>query len=212
MLRVLCLILGLGTMSLTAGESSSEKKTLGFASPEEAWEAYRLAQHEGRWKKAFQCLTPGAQERVVMRFVYTAAYLGRTQEKATAKKLKTILKNHGLDLQQIEAEAEKHVSKDEAARYAKELNRRVKDREQLFQEAMTLLDPVVPHPKDKDGKRMIAWGKLTKIEMDGDRATGECIKKLDDRTVFEVGGVRQTEMTQDVKLHRINGRWFVDWD
>jgi hypothetical protein len=34
------------------------------------------------------------------------------------------------------------------------------------------------------------------------------MKKLDDRSVLEVGGVRQTEVEVSVRFRKINGRWF----
>ncbi len=211
MFRMLCLLLALGSTPVITAESPSEKKeVLGFASPHEAWEAYRHAKYERQWRKAFQCLTPNAQEHQIMGFVFIGAYLMKTQARDTAKKLNAALKNYGLDVEKIEAEVEKIESKEASARYSKQLYRGVKDRERLFEEAMTILDPVIPYPKDKDGKRVIAYGKLTKIQIDADRATGQCIRKLDEGDIFDIGGVRQTEVTTEIELRNLNGRWFVD--
>ncbi len=108
MLRVLLLFIAFGTTSVIAGEPSVDKKVPGFASPREAWEAYRHARHEGRWREAFQCLTPESQDRFVGTIIHAGAYLkGSPAGKNIGTKIEAILKNHGLDLAQIEADADR---------------------------------------------------------------------------------------------------------
>lgn len=193
---------------LTACEQVTEVRDARFASPQAAWDAYRYALHKGQWKEAFQCLTPEAQERQVHGLIFTTAYLGRTQEKATADKLKVILEKHGLDVAQIEAETAGTECAD-ASDYLKELNRRVKDAEGLFVEAMSVLDPVMPRPKDKYRRRVIARGELTEIDIAESRATGKYIKKLGEGEVFDIAGVRKTEVENKAEFHEIDGRWLV---
>jgi len=187
------------TMAGTAFSDTKEppKKLAGFASPHEAWDAYRHARHEGRWGDAYECLTPKSQHRFVQVIVYLGGYLEGTDDKETARKLKAILKNHGLDIDRIYKET-KALPQD---KYVEELNRRVKDRERLFHEAMTLMAGVIPQPTGKDGEPVIAYGALTKVEISGGKATGRC-------TISEVDGVRQTERSEQVHFHKINSRWF----
>ena len=141
--------------------------------------------------------------------VFTAAYLGRTAEKTTADKLKAILKKHGLDVDQIEAETAGTEGTD-TSDYLKELSRRVRDAEGLFVEAMSVLDPVMPRPKNKYWRRVLARGELTAIDIAESRATGKFIRKLDEGEVFDRDGVQQTEMESTARFQEIDGRWFVE--
>lgn len=211
MLHTLCSLLICGSTILIGGEPATKEKRPGFDSPEEAWEAYRHAHHEGRWRDAFRCLTSEHQEKWVGQIVFVAAYLQDTEEKCAARKLEEILKNHGLDLKHIETDTSR-VSHGKVDDYVKDLNRRMQDVEGLYDEAMTVLSGVMPQPTAKDGKRMIALGALTKIEALGDRARGKYMKQLDDRTVFEADGVRKTELEMTVAFRKRDGRWFVDSD
>jgi hypothetical protein len=191
-----------------AGEPSADRTLAGFASPHEAWDAYRHARHDGRWRYAYQCLTPESQDRFVEVIVHMGACLEGTDDKDTARKLKTILKSHALDVDRIYEET-KALPQEE---YVKELNRRVEDREGLFHEAMTLMARVIPQPKGNDGTPVIACGAVTDVEISGDKATGRFIRKLDDRAVSEADGARQTERRDQVRFRKINGRWFCTMD
>lgn len=189
-------------------DPSAEKEPAGFTSPHEAWDAYRRARHEGRWRDAYRCLTPESQSHFVPVIVHMGAYLEGTDDKDTARKLSAILKRHGLDVGRIYEET-KTLPRDE---YVEELNRRARDREGLFQEAMTLMGAVIPQPKGRDESPVVAYGPATNVEILGNEATGRFMKKLDDRTVSEVGGVRQTEVEVEVRFRKIRGRWFCAID
>ena len=206
MFRSLSLPVALGAISAMAGEPCDEKQSPAFASPQEVWNAYRYARHERRWTDAFRCVTPEAQQRSIGSIVFAAVYLQKTPAKGTAAKLKTILANYGLDLEEMEAKAEDSSNLD----YLERLIRSVKDKERLFQEAMTVLHRAKRRPKDKDEKPVIALGELKSIQVAGDRARGKCMKRLDDRETFDVGGVRQTQIEVEVEFRKIGGRWFVD--
>ncbi len=211
MLRGLCLlVVSLCSIFLLAAETSCVKNEGGYSTPNEVWDAYRQAMHKGRWKDAFRHLTPRSQEYCVQGFVFIAAYVRGGPDKDSAAKLKAILGKHGLDLDQIEPEAEKVTSKAEVAAYVDQLNQRVKDKEQLFHDVMSVLEPKLPWPRDKRGKRVIIWGKLTAVTVVGDTAIGKCMEKLDQNDVFEIGGVRQTEREAEIAFRKLNGRWFVE--
>jgi hypothetical protein len=188
----------------TAAESVAEKGQSRFASPHEAWEVYRHARHEGQWRRAFRCLTAESQDRFVVVVVMSQSYIDAAADKATAQDLKAVLERHGLDLQEVESQTKSDRSLDG---FARELSRRVKDKEGLFDEAMTILSRVLPKPHAKDETPVIAYGPLTKIEVVGDRAKGEFMKQLDARTLSEVGGVRQTQVTQRIEFRRVGGAW-----
>lgn len=204
----ICVCFGLGGVLLTACEQVAETGGARCTSPQAVWDAYRYAVHRGRWKEAFQCLTPEARERQVHGLVFTAAHLGHTPEKATADKLKAILKKHGLDVDHIEAETA-GTEREDASDYLREMNRRVHDAEGLFVEAMSVLDPVLPRPAGKYWRRVLAHGELTGIDIVDSRATGKYIRKLNEGELFSIGGVRQTEVEHTAVFHESDGRWFV---
>jgi hypothetical protein len=188
-----------GTPSM-AGEPQKQKSS-GYSSPEEAWDAFRFAHHNGRWREAYRSLTADYQERYTQGLLFTIAYLQGTTAEGTAKKLKAILRNHGLTLEELEGRTD-----DLAAGLA--VYSRLKDKEGLYCEAMNALGPLIPRPT-KGGKPVVELGRLTKIKVTGDKAEGQFLRQLGDQSGFFKGSVRQTELEDVGGFRRINGRWFV---
>ena len=161
--------------------------------------------HAGAVEEEFS-LSDGRSAMTVLWLLLSCrqSHVDAAGDKATARKLKAVLEKHGLDLHEVEAQMKKDRSLDS---FAKELSLRVKDKEEFFDEAMTVLASVLPKPESKDGRPVIAYGPLKKIEVVGDRAKGEFIKQLDARTVLESDGVRLKHVAQGIEFRRISGRW-----
>lgn len=205
MYRSRWLSLVLGAVSLMASESFMEKQGTSFASPQEVWDAYRFAQNAGRWRELFRCVTPQAQQRFIQGIVFATAHLERTPERDKATKLRAVLKDNGLDVEEIETVAGDSRNAD----YVNKLIARLKDRERLFDEAMIVMDDTGISSKGEGKDRGITLGELKSVEITGDRARGKCMKRLDDRESFDIGGVRQPEVELEIEFQRISGRWFV---
>ena len=187
-----------------AAEGSDLQAGVGFGTPREAWDEYRHARHEGRWKDAYRCLTPESQERFVEAVVYLAACFRETDDKDTARRLKGMLGNHGIYMDRIDLKMKTRP----APKYVRRTCRQVKDREGLFCEAMALIDGQVRRPKGEDGKPVIVYGELTKIEITGDEAKGQFVKNLEGREDIELDGDLQADGNAEAHFRRIDGRWF----
>ena len=202
MLPVFCLILLVAITPSVADEPQSAGPS-GSASPEEVWDAYRFAMHDGRWREAYRCLAPNCQESCVTGVIFAATYLDDSDTKGTAKKLKIILINHGLDMDSLCAKA----STDPSA--AEGVISHVKDKEGLFCDANSVLRPLAPNPKDADGKPVVEFGKLTSVQVTGDKAEGKYMRQLDDKKeTFIRDGVRQSQVEQEATFRKVDGRWF----
>ena len=191
---------------LMAGEPQKQKPP-GYSSPEEAWDAFRFARHDGRWRDAYRSLTPDYQEIYTQGLIFAAVYLeGYRAVEGPVKKLKAILASHGFDLKALRV----NTDDPEAERAARAAYSRLKDKEGLYCEAMNVMGLLPPHPKGEDGKPVVELGSFTKITITGDKAEAEYVKQLDDQyESFSIGGVRQTELHETASFRRINGRWFV---
>jgi len=205
MLRALCVFLAMTGGATVAEEHSADKIGARFGSPQAVWDAYRSAQHEGRWGDAFRCATKQAQRRFLGRIVFAAAYLQRTQAKESAARVKAILKDHGLDLDIAEAAAES--TPDEHA--LDEFIDKVKDKERLYAEAMNELGRVPRGLGEAKKERAMVLGKLKRITIAGDQARGKYVEKLKDNEVFMIGGIRQTEVEMEAQFRKIDGQWLV---
>ena len=207
MCRVLSLVFFLMTIADVLGGGADErakKVEPGYRTPYEAWEAYRYARHEGRWRDAFKCLSPESQERFLAVIVMTYGYISAGSDLATAEVLRVTLSKHGLDGSTVEAAIKQPSSVDQI----KELKRHVNDQEGLFHDTMMVLSRSIPKRIGTDGKRLIEYGPLTRLSIEGDKGSGEFVKVLDEKTVSEGGGVRDAERKVSVEFRKIGSRWF----
>lgn len=208
MLRTLCVLLVGVTTSLSAGEAQRVEKPLGFATPEEAWEAYRHADHEARWRDAFRCMTPEGQDDSLVELLVLAQAFAIADKGGTGSKLKDIFRSNALNIETIRAESQKMLRK-EALQYFKRLVSGVKDKETLYDEATRVVDPLAEHPKDKNGNRLLALGPLERVKIVGDQAEGLCWLRKDEPLAGN-GGVASVAESVNVACRKINGRWYVN--
>lgn len=207
MSRAIWLCVALSGVAAMGDEQSADKKGSKFASPQAVWDAYRHAYHEKRWKEVFRCATPQAQERFVGDIIFNAAMLARTPARNTAAELKVILKNYGLELEQIEAMAE---SNPDAKHVIDGLIRSVVEKEKLYDDAMSVLNRESQGgEKSKVKDRATLLGQLENVKITGDKAQGQYTRRLNDGDIFVISGVRQTEEELTVQFRRIGGRWYV---
>jgi hypothetical protein len=204
MFRSICVTAALVGASVIGGEPSTvkAKQDRGFASPREAWDAYRHARHEGRWRDAFRCLTPQRKvEEIEWCLLYADFPVGKMA------KVQAIMRRFALDIRQIQRELvdmqAMGATDGERIKYADGLVSQVKDKETLYDELMKEVCKGLPTPP------VVALGELKSLEITGDRARGEYIERLDDSEVFIVSGVRQTEVRTSEGFRKIGGGWFL---
>jgi hypothetical protein len=204
--------------SLVGGEPSTEKQKQdqGFASPREVWDAARYAEHEGRWRDTFRCLTPANQLDAIFGVMVLEAMCPPS---SNTVKIEAILRRFGLDdppakLAQMRATMKAkgaEMSDTDQYLYMLGLIAEVKDKETLFDEMMSQVYRDEESRKGKSNKSPIPVSELTSLKISGDRARGEYMRKLDEsEKMFTRLGVRRTEVQEKLDFRKIGSRWLID--
>ena len=126
---VLMFVLGLSVANGIAVEKAASEPPKGYASPREAFEAYRKARNQKDWRTLFFCMTPDLQNRQVIGLWYESWELAEGSEKEVfaawakhnldgirADYQKLYSKKHGFDFERLKAEQEKWYAEQEKRR------------------------------------------------------------------------------------------------
>lgn len=203
-----------------AGQADSDAKELGgFATPEEAFDAFKKAMLAKDWASHLAVHTPESQERIVGGLAYTAIMFSQFSD--SKPEITELLKKHGVGESMLKAQPSDMRPGDFKEMFQKiqqqqrQLAAAVKDKSTFYIEMMALLEKggtewaeKLPGMSSSPGKnaeqareeaeRARAEAKLVDVQISGDTAEGKQALPWRGRT-----------MNLPVYFRRIDGRWYI---
>jgi hypothetical protein len=189
--------------SSSAADSShteASRSTNGYASPKQAFNAYRQANITGDWRTLFKCLTPEAQDRELNEVYFRCAMQTHKLE------VTSVMDRFGLAERKVDDELGKIAAKGGNAELALKsvVCKMVSDRVGFFvaAAAATGLGPMPPE----------RIGDLTNLQISGDVATGEFTTLAVDQPIVDPSAepTYNTKVQRKFSLRRIGGKWFIE--
>lgn len=173
------------------GDASNGSGAATYASPDEAFAAFKSAASKNDMKGVYECMTVDSQNQLVMAGVMFAAFLPLqhmdNEEKAEAvgKEVNDILEKHGLT-----EEMTPEQQGGDSADIAKYLSP-VKDKGALVGELFALIQKEDP---DSNMFEQMADAELKDLKIDGDMASGK----------FNIG-----DQEEEIEFVKVDGSWLI---
>lgn len=204
---------GNGTGERTAETTAAEAAQTGFATPEEAYEAYKKAFLAKDWLAQIRACTPESQERMATG-IGVAAMMSYKSE----PKLIEILERHGVDasiLGEEALEAKPGNTAQIAARAQKlqqQLAAAIRDKQAFYVEMKAAIEKVKEERQKDFSAQMRA--EAAQLKADAEKAYAEARLvdlQIDGDSVQANQSITLHGITENLPIHfrRIDGRWYM---
>jgi HEAT repeat protein len=209
-----------------------------FATPRHVWDSYQQALADKHFGRAFESLTPGAQEEHLERCILGGLMLAEETHGAPdapkeferlRDRLREVMRSHGIDPRRVAeafeaahrkaSEADVDLSEERSRQLL--LNYLKGDRKKFFQDAMSAISEFQRLIAAKDGEAPAAaesrcgggagepGAEVLGVRLRGDRAFMVIRRRLPEGSVLMHGSLRIRYTTETHYFRRIDGRWFL---
>jgi hypothetical protein len=169
-----------------------------YSTPQATFDTAKAAAAKEDWKAFAQCLTPDTRDEMAGGMAIFGPLMGLSDPE-TGKQIEGVLKKHGIDEKAMDGPplGDAKGSPEEAM---KKLASSIKDRDAFIGEMMTIMKK---SGKMKDKGPMDKTATLKDVKIEGDKATGTLVTKVDGKDVPD---------PNPVKFRKIEGAWKMDVD